>query len=74
MHKRARYVQHRSPKAAYNTDGKFDALVSKEVEAPWIPPIDDAYGASNFRKQNQDFELSIEDNDGKQEQGWAGSF
>jgi cGMP-dependent protein kinase len=52
----------------------WNALVSKEVEAPWIPPIDDAYDASNFRKQNQDFELSIEDNDGKQEQGWAGSF
>jgi cGMP-dependent protein kinase len=52
----------------------WNALVNKEVEAPWIPPIDDAYDASNFRKQNQDFELSIEDNDGKAEKGWAGSF
>ena len=46
----------------------------KEVPAPWIPPIDDAYDASNFKKQNTNFELSIEENSGDEGKGWAASF
>ena len=52
----------------------WNALMRKEVSAPWIPPIDDAYDASHFKKQNTDFELSIEEDSGKAEKGWAASF
>ena len=41
---------------------------------PFVPAIEDSYDASNFRKNNSDFELIIEESDGTSEKGWASSF
>tara|TARA_B110000091_G_scaffold177087_1_gene192215 strand:+ start:620 stop:1558 length:939 start_codon:yes stop_codon:yes gene_type:complete len=58
----------------YFVNYDFQALLQKQVEAPWIPPIEDSYDGSNFRKQNTSFELEIDEDDGSKDGGWADSF
>ena len=52
----------------------FQALLHKDVEVPWIPPISDSYDGSNFRKQSTSFELQIDEDDGVKSGGWSDSF
>ena len=58
----------------YFVNYDFQALLQKQVKAPWIPPIEDSYDGSNFRKQNTAFELEIDEDDGSKDGGWADSF
>ena len=59
---------------AYFAEYDFEALLLKNVEAPWIPPISDSYDGSNFRKQSTSFELQIDEDDGSKQGGWSDSF
>jgi len=52
----------------------WTGLVNKSLPAPWIPPIEDTYDASNFRKQDTTFEVVIDKDDGRKHSSWAASF
>ena len=58
----------------YFANFDFQGLLQKSHTAPWIPPIQDNYDASNFRKRNDDFELHIDGDDGVKRNDWSDSF
>ena len=58
----------------YFANYDFQGLLHKSHTAPWIPPIQDNYDASNFRKRNDDFELHIDVDDGVKRNDWSDSF